>query len=119
MSITLTTPTDVTITGPNPVNETDSIGACMGFTVDFFSGTCTFIFRTGQLSGGNLNPGTFGPTVVVTLNLLTGAWSSDNGHSGTVSASQLNSQFKSDRNLVEVFAAGASGIMPGTQVPWT
>ena len=121
MSITLTTPTGVTITGPNPVSETDSVGACMSMSVDYFSQTVTFVFRTGTIVSGNLNAGLYGPSPTLTVNLTSGAWSSSTGQSGTIGAGALasfNSQIKSDRNLVETFAAGAGALLPGVQVPW-
>lgn len=126
MSITLTTPTVVAISGAISAIENDSIGACMAMNVDYFSQTVTFIFRTGSLQGGNLNAGQYGPTVTLVVNLQTGAWNSSNSQtnqqlSGIIGAGALasfNSQLKSDRNLSETFTSGASGILPGVQVPW-
>lgn len=127
MSITLTQPVGVTITGPNPVSETDSIGACTNMNVDYFAQTVTFVFRTGTIVNSNLNAGVYGPTVTLVVNLTTGAWTAFNSlsgasSSGTIGAGALasfNSQLKSDRNLVETFAAGGGQLLPGTQVPWT
>ena len=125
MSITLTTGTNVQI---NAVQvENDTIGACMSMHVDYFSQTVTFVFRTGVIQSGNLNAGNYGPTATLVVNLTTGVWTSTNSQtttvlSGTVGAGALasfNSQLKSDRNLVETFASGASGILPGVQVAWT
>ncbi len=70
---------------------------------------------------------TYGPTVTLTVNLTTGAWTATNSltntvQSGTIGAGALasfNSQIKSDRNLVETFAAGSGNLLPGTQVAWT
>ncbi len=63
----------------------------------------------------------YGPRVSVTVNMTTGQWASTNGLSGTLAGAGLTniiSQFKADRNLMETFAAGASGILPGAQVSW-
>jgi len=119
MSITLTNGTLVQINGSTI--ENDTVGACVSMTVDYFSQTATFVFRTGVLQNGNLNAGVYGPTVTLTVNLATGAWSASTGQSGTISGGALasfNSQVKSDRNLVETFAAGGGAFMPGVQVAW-
>lgn len=119
MSITLTSGTLVQINGSTV--ENDTVGACTSMLVDYFSQTVTFTFRTGTIQNGNLNAGLYGPTVTLTVNLQTGAWSSSSGQSGTIGAGALasfNSQMKSDRNLVETFAAGAAALLPGVQVAW-
>lgn len=122
MSITLTTPTSVTITGPGAISETDSVGACAYMSVDYINQIATFEFRTGTLVNGNLKAGQYGPMVTLTVNLLTGAWISSTGQSGVIAGGALtsfNTQVKGDRNLVETFAAGGNGnFLPGTQVPW-
>lgn len=120
MSITLTSGTLVQINGATV--ENDTVGACMSMSVDYFSQTVTFVFRTGTLQNGNLNAGLYGPTVTLVVNLSTGAWTASTGQSGTIGAGALasfNSQIKSDRNLVETFAAGGGAILPGAQVAWT
>lgn len=122
MSINLTTPKVISVTGSQNFSETDAQGALMSYSIDFFGQTFTGVFRTGTVTGGNLNAGAFGDTVTLVVNLVTGAWTSSNGFSGTIGSTPLNNfnaQFKTDRNAAEGFAAGASGIMPGTQVPWT
>lgn len=126
MSITLTTGTNVSI---NSVQvENDTIGGCTGFFVDFLGNQVTFNLVTGVILNSNINAGVYGPRVNVTVNLNTGAWAAVNAlnqsqviASGNVSGPALTNfinQVKSDRNLMETFAAGGSGIMPGTQVPW-
>lgn len=120
MSITLTNGTLVQINGSTI--ENDTIGACTSMNVDYFSQMATFVFRTGAIQNGNLNAGIYGPTVTFTVNLVTGLWTASTGQTGTIGAGALasfNSQIKSDRNLVETFAAGAGAFMPGTQVAWT
>lgn len=127
MSITLTSPVGVTITGPNPVSENDTVGACMSMNVDYFAQTVTFIFRTGTIVNNNLNAGAYGPTVTLTVSLTTGAWTAFNSLSGVTTSGTIggaaltsfNNQLKSDRNLVETFAAGGGALLPGTQVAWT
>jgi hypothetical protein len=122
--ITLTTPTQVTCTGlvsAGVLSETDNVAGVSTFTVDFLSGTVTFTLILGTLLNGNVNAGVYPPRINVTVNLATGAWNSSNGLSGTINPASLTSvisQFASDRNLMETFSAGASGILPGTQTAW-
>jgi hypothetical protein len=117
-SITLTTGKLVAINGVT--QENDSIGGCSGYAVDYIGNTVTFTFVTGTIVSGNINKGIFGDTVLLTLNLTSGAWTSTNGGSGTISGATLTNfvnQLKSNRNLVETFVAGNT-VMPGTQVAW-
>jgi hypothetical protein len=119
MSITLTTPKKVALN--DVVIENNTQGACMGYSIDFFSNTFVATLRTGVVQGGNLNAGVYGDLVTLTVNLTTGAWTSSNGLTGTVPGGALANfvnQFKTDRNATESYAAGSSGIMPGVQVPW-
>ena len=119
MSITLTNPLLVAFNGVT--QENDTVGAVVSLDVDYLANVATYKFATGALLNGNLNPGTYGKTVLVTLNLTTGAWTDYNGHSGVLSGvafTNLVAQLKGDRNQAETFAAGASGILPGTQVAW-
>ncbi len=117
--ITLTTGKLVVINGVTQENNTQ--GACTGFTVDFLANTATFSFQIGSGAPASFNIGVYSTLVTITVNLTTGAWTSSNGLSGIVPSGPLtnfNNQMRSDRNLSEVFAAGSSGVMPGTQVPW-
>jgi hypothetical protein len=121
MSITLTNGKLIQVNGVTV--ENDSVGATTVLSVDFFASTVSYTLRTGSLIPGppqNLNAGAFGDTVTVTINLISGAWTSSNGLNGTIAAGQLTqiqNQFKGDRNLSEQHAVNQS-IMPGTQVPW-
>jgi hypothetical protein len=122
VSITLTTPIGVTITGPSPVTENDTIGACTSMTIDYFAQVVTFIFQTGVIQSGNINAGKYGPIVTLVVNLITGQWSASTGQSGTIGAgalSSFNAQLKSDRNLVETFASNNITGLLGSQVAWT
>ena len=119
MSITLTTGTNVSINGVSI--ENDTIGGCTGFLVDFLGNQVTFNLVTGTILNGNINAGNYGTRVSVTVNMTTGQWASTNGLSGTLAGANLTNivnQFRSDRNLMETFAAGGSGILPGAQVTW-
>jgi hypothetical protein len=122
--ITLTTPTQVTASGllaSGVASETDNIAGVSHFTVDFIAGTISFELVLGQLLNGNVNIGVYVPRIEVTVNLATGAWTTSTGLSGTIASASLTSvisQFASDRNLMEAFAAGSSGILPGTQTAW-
>jgi uncharacterized membrane protein YfbV (UPF0208 family) len=118
MSITLTTGKLVQVNGVTLENNTT--GADMSFDIDFFANVATFTLRTGVLQSGNLNPGVYGDTVTVSLNMVTGAYQSSNGVSGTISGTQLQqfqTMMKNLRNGNEVFVA-ATPIMAGIQVPW-
>jgi len=117
--ITLTTGRLVQINGVTQENDTQ--GVVTGFTVDFLGNTATFFLSIGSGAPSAFNVAVYNTPVSVTVNLSTGAWSSSNGLSGNVSGAALTNfvtQVKGDRNLMETFAAGASGIMPGTQTPW-
>jgi hypothetical protein len=124
MSITLTNPTLVEVNNVEIENDTD--GAATLKNNDYLSNKVVFTLRTGTLQGGNLNAGNYGPNVTVTVDLATGNWwSSDaatnTSMSGTMSSTDLanfQAAVTANRNMVEAFAAGPSGIMPGTQVPW-
>jgi hypothetical protein len=124
MSITLTTPFTVVIGGKQV--ENDTVGGCTGWSVDAIGGTVTVQLAVGTILDGNLNVGPQAQAnqqgVSITVNLTTGAWTSSNGLSGTLTTAQLAAvvaQFLADRNLIEQLAAGNSEVMPGTQVPWT
>lgn len=122
--ITLTTPTQVTASGllsAGVTSETDASAAVASFTVDFLAGAVTFQLVLGTVSGQTINVGVYPPRISVTVNLATGAWTSTNGLSGTIVPASLTNviaQFASDRNLMETFSCGASGILPGTQTAW-
>lgn len=116
--INLTTPFSIS----GSITESDTIGACTYMVVDYRAQTVTFEFRQGVLASGNITAGNYSPVITMTVSLVTGAWTTSSGQSGTIGAGALasfNSQIKSDRNLVETFAAGGSGILPGSQVAWT
>jgi hypothetical protein len=127
MSITLTSPYLVSIGGVQV--EGDTVAACTGYSIDYIGHIMTYKFSIGTLAG---SPPQFvaGPYAVnngyqqitLTVNLATGAWSSNYGGAGTVPGSILNpiiTQLLGNRNSSESFMAVAGGLMPGTQVPWT
>jgi uncharacterized membrane protein YfbV (UPF0208 family) len=117
MSITLTTGKLVAINGVT--QENDTVGACTTFSMDFIGNIATFTLQVGSLLAGNLNVGVYSVPITVSLNLTTGAWTSSNGQSGTISGtplSQFVTMMKNLRNGNEAFCAAQ--IMPGTQVAW-
>jgi hypothetical protein len=119
MSITLNSAKQVSINGVSV--ENDTTGGCCSFSIDYIGNTATLVFQIGAILNGNLNIGVYSTLVTVNVNLTTGVWSSSNGQSGTltgVAFTNFVTQMKADRNLFETFAAGASNIMPGTQVSW-
>ena len=127
MSITLTTPFTVSIGGVQVENDTN--GAMTSLSVDFIGRTYTATFQVGTLVSNptpNLNPGAQGTiqnqTIIITVNMLTGAWSDNHGHGGTIPGATLapiNSDFLGDRNIGESFMSVAGGLMPGTFTLWT
>ncbi|HEV2399495.1 MAG TPA: hypothetical protein VGS27_21305 [Candidatus Sulfotelmatobacter sp.] len=120
MSITLTTGVLLQLNGATI--ENDVSGFVSAFHVDFLTNSVLITLLQGNVVGNVASQGQYGATVNVTVNLSTGAWTSSNGKAGTVTGASFTtfvSQMKADRNLMETFAAGASGIMPGTQVAWS
>jgi hypothetical protein len=126
MSITLTTGTNVVINGVTFENDTQ--GGCTDMNVNYNANTVTFTFRSGVASGTAIVPGAIPPTVTLTVNMTTGVWASFdslnslNNKAGTFSGAAFTTfvaNMKTVRNNIESFVAGASGILPGTQVAWT
>jgi hypothetical protein len=124
MSITLTSPYAISVNGTQV--ENDTVGACTGMSLDYLASVLTYSFAIGGLLGGNLNVGPYAQTnnqnVVVTVQLQTGAWSDNHGHSGVIPGAILNpivTQLLANRNTAESFMAVSGGLMPGTQVAWT
>jgi len=127
MTINLTTPIGIAITGPNPVNETDSQAGITLLDVDYNAQIATFTIRQGTAQVSILNAGVFPGTVLLSINMQTGAWTStdsvnpSNNKSGTFTGAAFTTfvnMMKNLRNTVEGFVAGSSGILPGTQVNW-
>jgi hypothetical protein len=117
--ITLTTPKNIAINGVTVENDTQ--GVVTSFSIDFLNNTCTIVLKTGFGAPSFFQIGTYFDETDVVVNLITGAWTSSNGKSGTISGMALTTflaQIKGDRNLMETFASGNSGIMPGTQQNW-
>jgi len=134
MSINLTTPYTVSINGTQV--ENDTVGACVGSSVDYLARTLTYVFKIGTLTGSpsNLNVGPIAQqqnqTVTVTVYVgptqggqTTGQWWL-NGvlQASIIPAATLNpiiTQLLSNRNTAEGFVAVSGGLMPGTQVAWS
>lgn len=126
MSITLTTPYAISVNGTQV--ENDTVGACTGMSVDFIGNVMIYTFSVGTLAGNpsNLVAGPYAiannQQITITVQLLTGAWSDNHGHSGTIPGSILNpiiAQLIAQRNSAESFMAVAGGLMPGNQVAWS
>jgi hypothetical protein len=126
MSITLTTPWVVSIGGVQV--ENDTVGACTGFSIDYIQDIMVYTFTIGTLVGNppSIVGGTYAiannQQITITVNLKTGAWSDNHGHSGTIPGSILNpivTQLLANRNSAESFMAVSGGLMPGTQIAWT
>lgn len=119
MSITLTTPQSVVINGTTI--ENDTAGFVTSYSIDFIANLAYIYLNQGTVSGNVATVGHYGGSANFTVNLITGAWTASNGGAGTFSGPGLASflsEIKADRNLMETFAAGSSGLMPGTQVAW-
>jgi hypothetical protein len=126
MSITLTTSTVVSITGSQTISETDNTGVVVSMAVDYKAKTVTFQFQTGAEVSGNFVQGVYGPSVTMTVNLVTGAWNTFDSRgslfnqAGTIPAGNLTTfinQVIADAGLIEQFAA--ANFLPGTFVPFT
>jgi hypothetical protein len=123
MSITLTTPKQVSINGV--VQENDTQGAATVLHYDFMSNIATLRFDIGSGAPAAFNIGVYNVPITLTVNMTTGVWSAVDATgltvgSGTFSGAgfvSFQNQFKSIRNSAESFAA--TQFMPGTQVPWT
>ncbi len=120
MPITLTNPVVVS-QGSNTI-ESDASAAANHIELNLDQGLAIIRFKNGTLAGGIFTAGTVAPgNVVVTINLITGDWTSSTGQSGTLSGVALQTgqqQVETYANGVESFAT-SQGIIPGTQVPWS
>lgn len=133
MSITLTTPYQVSVN--NVSVENDTVGACTCMSMDFLANVMTYTFKIGTLTGSpsNLNVGSYAQTngQIVTVSVYVGPTTATqtfgqwylNGvlQSTIVAAATLNpivTKLISDRNTAEGFVAVAGGLMPGTVVAW-
>jgi len=118
MSITLTNAAVLSINGA--VTESDANASLYYFELSFPNSVRLF-YGFGTTVGSVFTPGTQLPKVIVTLNLVTGAWTSTNGLSGTVSGAgftAVQNDFLALVNIAETFAVNNS-LVVGTQVPWT
>jgi hypothetical protein len=118
MSITLTNAAILSINGA--VAESDANAEFYYLELSFPSSVRLF-YGFGTPVGSTFTPGTQLPKVIVTLNLVTGAWTSTNGLSGTVSGAgftAVQNDFLALVNIAETFAVN-NNIVVGTTVPWT
>ena len=102
------------------VTESDSQAVLYYYEVNFPSQVRLF-YGYGAATATSFTPGTLVPKVMVTLNLMTGVWQSNNGLSGTVSGvgfTTAQSDFVALANLAETLVVNTGAIV-GTQVPWT
>lgn len=121
MSITLTNPV-VTQQGVSTL-ENDTVAGASTYTLDAATAAPVFVCRlqlgTGVLSQA-ISVNKYSSQITVSVNLVTGAWATDTGVSGTLSGGALTSfvnSLKALRNTVETFAI-TNGIVAGTQVGW-
>lgn len=118
MSITLTNAATLNLNGSTA--ESDANAASVEMQV-VFPNTVIVTLNYGTTSGQTFASGQRIRSVVLTVNLVTGAWSADNGISGTLGGGALTT-FKNTvtgwRNSIETFAVNQSVII-GTQVAWT
>jgi hypothetical protein len=117
MSISLTNVATASISGTTV--ESDANAAVTYFEMAYPDSLRVY-FSYGTTAGQVFTPGTTLPKVVQTINLNTGAWTSSNGLSGTLTSPQLSAAqgyALSIRNGLETLAAVA--VVPGTAVAWT
>ena len=118
MSITLSQAASLNINGS--VVESDANAALYYMEVNFPSAVRLF-YAFGTTSGQSFTAGSQVPQVIIDLNLHTGAWTSNNGLSGTVSGGGFTTaqgDFAALANLAETLAV-STGVVIGTQVAWT
>jgi hypothetical protein len=125
-------PASITLTNPITVNqgatqlENNTSSGVMTFRVNFGTegsqASLLAQFNNGTVSGQVIARSQLTSPVDLTINLVTGEWSSTNGRSGKLGATQLSNiqtTMKNIRNNLEGFATNpANGIVDGTQVPW-
>ena len=118
MSITLTNSAVLNINGA--VAESDANATLFYVELNFPSSVRLF-YGYGTTVGSVFTPGTQVPKIVVTLNLITGVWSSSNGLSGTASGAgftALQTDVLALVNDAESFAT-ANSVVVGAGVAWT
>ena len=118
MSITLTNAAVLNINGA--VAESDANATLFYLELNFPSSVKLF-YGYGTTVGSVFTPGTQVPKIVVTLNLITGVWSSSNGLSGTASGAgftALQTDVLALANDAESFAT-ANSVVIGSGVVWT
>jgi hypothetical protein len=118
MSITLTNSAVLNINGA--VAESDANATLFYLELNFPSSVKLF-YGYGTTVGSVFAQGTHVPKVIVTLSLITGVWTSDNGLSGTASGAgftALQTDALALANDAESFAIGI-GATVGTAVAWT
>jgi hypothetical protein len=134
LSISLTTPYTIAVNGSTV--ENDTVGACVGMSMDYLARTLTYTFKVGTLTGSpsNLNVGPYaqtnGQTITVTVyvgpnisgGLQTGNWYLNGVLQPAVIASgtinPIITQLLANRNTAEGFVAVAGGLMPGVATAW-
>jgi hypothetical protein len=119
MPITLTNP--VTISEGSTVVQDDTVTVISFVSIDFIGNQLAILLQNGSMVDGNFVMDQILPSDnFVYMDLTTGNWTDNLGHSGTalpaVLAAQV-AQFKTSRNGGEQFVLN-SGIMEGTFTPW-
>jgi len=132
--ITLTTPFTFAVNGQTI--ESDTLGACVSYSMNFLTRMLTVVFQIG-VSGGspaNLVPGSIAQqqnqTVTVTVylgptanGLVYGNWwlGAGNLQASIIPSATLApfvTQLLGDRNSAETFVSVNGGLMPGVQTAW-
>jgi hypothetical protein len=118
MSITLTNAASLSLNGASAESDANAAAVAMEAV---FPNTVIVTLNYGATAGQTFTSGTRIRSVIVTVNLVTGGWSADNGTSGTLGAGALTA-FKSTvtgwRNATETFVVN-NNIIIGSQVAWT
>lgn len=121
MSITLPASLVTTFTVGGVSVETNGFAACVPIDLDFVANRASFAIKQGVTSGANFTPGAHGSVINVSIDLVSGAWASDSGLSGTLGGAgltNLNTTLRGLRNSAETFVVSAGIVSGGTQVPW-
>ena len=118
MSITLTNPTTLSINGLTVESDAN---AALTYMEVVYPTQVRLFYSYGSTSGQVFTPGSTVGKVIVTVNLVTGAWTSTSGTSGTMSGAGLTALQNAAINLQNAFENFAvnNSIIAGTQVAWT
>jgi len=119
MPVTLTN--QVTITEGSTVVQDDTVTVISAVNIDFIGNTASILIQNGTMvNGAFVLDQLLSQDNFIYMDLTTGNWNDNLGHSGTADPAILTAQtnqFATSRNGGEQFLI-ASGIVQGTFSPW-